>query len=294
MVSSFSISNYLNKEHFGKELDINYFSELSNIKENTIVFAKKFSESFVDTLNQNPNVLAIVTKEYKDKIKCSYVISENPRLDFIRILSRFFVSENPNKGKIHPTAIIEKGAQIGKNVTIGANVYISSQTIIGDNTIIHPNVVIDNKVSIGENCEIKSGAVIGQSGFGFERDELGFPIYFPHLGEIMIGNYVNIGANTAIDRATIGKTIISDGVKVDNLVHIAHNDVIGENTIITAGVIFSGGVIVGKNAWIAPSVSIKEKTKIEDNAFIGLGAVVIKDVENGSVIIGNPGKKLIK
>lgn len=294
MTNSISISNYLNKEHFGKELDINYFSELSNIKENTIVFAKKYSELFVDKLNQNNNVLAIVTNEYKEKIECSYIISDNPRLDFIRVLSNFFVEENPNKGKIHPTAIIEEGAQIGKNVTIGAHAYISSQTIIGDNTIIHPNVVIDNKVSIGENCEIKSGAVIGQSGFGFERDEFGTPIYFPHLGEIIIGNNVHIGANSAIDRATIGKTIISDGVKVDNLVHIAHNDIIGENTIITAGVIFSGGVTVKRNCWIAPNVSIKEKTEINDNAFIGLGAVVIKDVDNGSIIIGNPGKKLIK
>lgn len=294
MITSKEIALYLNKNHFGKEVETHYFSQLSNIKQNTVVFAKKFSDSFVELLNQNKNILAIVTSEYEGKIECSYIISENPRLDFIKALSKFFVKEIPNKGKIHPTAVIEEGAQIGKNVTIGAHVYISSQTIIGDDTIIHANVVLDNTVEIGKNCEIKSGAVIGQSGFGFEKDATGKSTHFPHFGGVIIKNNVYVGSSTAIDRGTLGDTIINDNVKIDNLVHIAHNDYIDENSFIIAGASIGGGVHIGKNCWVAPNASIKEQTRIGDNALIGLGAVVLKNVDENSVVIGNPAKRLTK
>lgn len=287
------ISQFLNLPFQGEDLEIKTFSTLNECRDHSVVFAKKYSEENVAFLSENKNILAIVTPEYAEKIKCSHIISSNPRMDYLCILQEFFMPKRTQFG-IHSTAVVEDGAIIGKDVYIGSNCYIGAQVTIGDRTYIHSNVVIEGDTQIGHDCYIKSGAVIGQCGFGFERDEHGVPQYFPQLGKVKIGNYVHIGANNTIDRAALGDTILHNHVKLDNLVHIAHNDEIKENTLITAGVIFSGGVEVGKNSWIAPNVCIKEKIKLGENSFVGLGAVVIKDVEDNTVVIGNPAKELKK
>lgn len=294
MTTSSNISKYLNKDLHGSDITIVSFSELSNIEERTVVFANKYTDSFVGILNEEPNILAIVSPEYKDEIKCSYIVSENPRLDFMRVLSEFFIEENPNKGKIHRTAIIEDGAQIGQNATIGANCYISSKTVIGDNSQIHHNVIIEGDVRIGDNCVIKSGAIIGEEGFGFERNEFYIPEAFPHTGMVTIGNNVFIGSNSTVERGTIGATEIQDNVKIDDLVQIGHNSFIGENTMITVATLILGGVKISKNCYIGPNVTIREKIKVMEKAFIGMGAVVIRDVMPGKTVIGNPAKELIK
>ncbi|MBQ9469457.1 MAG: hypothetical protein IJU72_00730 [Bacteroidales bacterium] len=166
------------------------------------------------------------------------------------------------------------------------------QSVIGDDTCIHANVVIDNCVRIGKQCEIKSGAVIGQSGFGFERDADGMPLLFPHKGGVVVGDNVYIGANTCIDRGTLGDTVVASNAKIDNLVHIAHNCHIGEGAFVIAGASLGGGTRVGRGCWLAPNVTIKEQTVIHDNALIGLGAVVLKEVEPNVVMVGNPARKL--
>lgn len=293
-LTSKNIAEHLKLELIGDEIPIISYSQLSAIRPNTIVFAKKFSDSYVELLNKHKNILAIVINEYKGKLNCSYVVSNNPRLDYIRVLTDFFEPINSELGTIDSTAVIRKGAIIGKGVTIGANCYISSRVTIGDNTVIHPNVVIDNIVTIGHDCEIKSGTVIGQSGFGFERNEKGDPIRFPHLGVVSIGNYVSLGANNTVDRATLGATVIEDYVKTDNLVHIAHNDVIKYGSLITAGAIFSGGVTVGEKSWVAPNSCFMQQITIGRNSTIGLGAVVLKNVDDNSVVVGNPARKLEK
>lgn len=292
-MKSTTFADFLNLPLVGSDINITIFSTLSECKPHSVIFAKKYSSDTVDILSQRQDILAIVTHEYAGKITCPHLLSENPRLDYLKIIKEFFTEQQTQFG-IHPTAVIEKGAIIGKDVYIGANSYVGAQVSIGDRTYVNPNVVIDGETSIGADCHIKSGAVIGQCGFGFERNEEGIPIYFPQIGKIKIGNHVHIGANTCIDRATLACTVIGDHVKIDNLVHIAHNDEINENTLITAGAIFSGSVSVGKNCWVAPNVCIKEKTQIGDNSFIGLGAVVIRNVETKSVVIGNPAKELKK
>ena len=287
------IATFLNKQLFGSNIEVTKFSSLSELNDNCVVFCKKYSVDLARVLNEHKVILAIVTPEYEGKIDCSYIISENPRLDYLRVLKKFF-NENKKEQGIHATAVVEEGAQLGLDVFIGANCYIGRDVIIGDNTYISPNVVIDGKTIIGNNCYFKSGSVIGQTGFGFERNADGIPEYFPHFGTIEIGNNVHIGANNTIDRGTLGVTKIGDNVKTDNLVHIAHNDTIGESSLITAGVIFSGGVIVGKQCWIAPNVCVKEKTVIGDKGYIGIGAVVIKSVNAETIVVGNPAKQLMK
>tara|TARA_Y100000034_G_scaffold122190_1_gene167351 strand:+ start:57 stop:800 length:744 start_codon:yes stop_codon:yes gene_type:complete len=159
------------------------------------------------------------------------------------------------------------------------------------NKFFKPNKCVITKgknVQIGENCSI------GNDGFQYIKDPMGDLIKFPHFGNVIIEDNVEIANNVCIDRGALSNTIIHKGAKIDNLVHIAHNVEIGENTMVIALAMVAGSVKIGKNCWISPSSCIKNKITIGDNVLIGMGAVVIKDVESNSVMIGNPAKLLRK
>ncbi len=286
---SSQIASFLGLPLNGDVIDVCGYSSLSNIEENTVVFAKKYSSQYVSVLNSNKKNLAIVTEQYIGKISCSYIVSTNPRLDYIKVLSNFFPKREIKSG-IDSTATVSPKASIGDNVSIGAHCFIGDECIIGSGTTIMPNVSIIGKVEMGKNCLVKPGAVIGGAGFGFEYDENGVPFHFPHTGSVKIGNNVQIGSNTCIDRATIDCTYIGENVKIDNLCQIAHNCQIGDNTLITGGAMISGGVKIGKNCWIGPNSVIYQQLTIEDNSLVGIGAVVIKKVKSGKTVFGNPAK----
>ena len=150
------------------------------------------------------------------------------------------------------------------------------------------DIIKGKNVIIGENCSI------GNDGFQYIENPEGRLVKFPHFGNVIIEDDVEIGNNTCIDRGALSNTIIRKGVKIDNLVHIAHNVDIGENTMVVAQSMVAGSVKIGKNCWISPSSCIKNKIIIGDNVLIGMGAVVIRDVESNSVMIGNPAKLLRK
>lgn len=288
-MKSSEIAKYINGELIGEDIEITSFSSLSNRKENSLVFAKKYSREFTDGLELCNNVLAIVTEDYRGKVKVPHIISDNPRLDFVRVISKFFVNQDIEKG-IHSTAIIEKGAIVGENASIGAHCYIGPNVIIGKNATILPNVTIYGNVTIGDDCYIKPGAAIGGEGFGFERDENGVPLHFPHVGRVIIGNDVYIGSSTTISRAALDDTIIEDNVKIDDMALIAHNVHVGENTIIIGHVALAGGVHVGKNCWIA-ATQVYQHVKIGNNCVLGMGSVVLRNVKDGTTVFGNPAKK---
>lgn len=289
-MKSLEIAKFLNKELIGDNIEINGFSSLSNLVKGTVVFAKKYNKEYEETLGLTKDVLAIVCEGFGN-LSIPHIVSANPRLDFLRVVGSFFAEKDIPTG-IHPSANIEQGAIIGQNVSIGAHCHIGAKVKIGDNTTILPNCSLYGKVIIGRDCYIKPGVVIGGPGFGFEKDENGIPVHFPHTGEVIIGDDVYIGANTTIDRGTIDATVIEDHVKIDNLVHIAHNCKIGANTIITGGVFVSGGAQVGKNVWIAPNSSIYQQVKIGNNCKVGIGAVLLKNVKDGDTVFGNPAKIL--
>ncbi len=219
------------------------------------------------------------------------LVVDNPKLAIAKVGNEFFV-EKPTPG-IHPSAVIHPDAQIGENVFVGANSVIEN-CIIGDNTIIEANVHIYSSVIMGKNCNIKSGAILGGVGFGFERDENGNLFRFPQTGKLIIGDYVEIGANTCIDRGSLSDTIIEDYCKINNLCHIAHNNKIGKNVVITAQVNISGSNLIEDDVWIAPNASIIGWIKIGKGATIGMGAVVTKDIPAGETWVGNPARKLEK
>lgn len=219
------------------------------------------------------------------------IVVNNPKMALAQVGNHFFV--NHPEPSIHPTAIIDPEAKIGKDVYVGAYTVIG-KAIIGDNCFIDSNVKIYDDVQMGNGCYIKSGAILGGAGFGYERDKDGNRFRFPQIGSLIMGDDVEVGANTCIDRGALSDTIIGDHTKINNLCHIAHNNKIGRNVAIAGCVNVSGGNIIDDNVWIAPNSSLRGYVHIGENAFVGMGAVVVKDIPAGETWIGNPAHKLEK
>jgi UDP-3-O-[3-hydroxymyristoyl] glucosamine N-acyltransferase len=182
---------------------------------------------------------------------------------------------------IQPHAVIEVGATIGDNSVIGAGSYLGHETIIGASCLIYPNVTIRERTRIGARVIIHSGAVIGADGFGFEFVE-GRYQKIPQIGIVQIDDDVEIGANTTIDRARFGRTWIQEGVKIDNLVQIAHNVTIGRNSVIAAQTGISGSTRVGQKVMMAGQVGVIGHLTIEDNTVIAAQSGISKDLPGGA------------
>lgn len=226
-------------------------------------------------------------------------VNRNPR-EIMPIILDFF------KKKIKPfEKMVEASAIIGDGVKIAPNSYIGHDVEIGENTIIYPSVTICEGAKIGKNCTvypnvtirefceigdsviIQPGTVIGSDGFGFVKVD-GKNLKLEQIGRVIIKDDVEIGANCAIDRGAIGDTVIGTGTKLDNLVHIAHNDIIGENCLIIAQVGISGSVMVGDNVTIAGQTGVAGHLKIGDNVIIGAKSGVTSDIPKGSIVSGFP------
>ena len=184
--------------------------------------------------------------------------------------------------------VIGKGTKIKNKCLIHSNVFIGNNVYIGKNTSIHSGTrILDNTV-IGENCEIHNNAVIGADGFGWSLNKKGEYEKVPQTGNVIIGNNVDIGANTTIDKATLGSTKINDGVKLDNLIQIAHNVEIGKNTVIAAQSGVAGSTKIGKNCKIGGQVGISGHINIGDGVSIQAKSGVLKNVPSGKKFMGYP------
>jgi len=228
----------------------------------------------------------------------------NPKASFFKLVSLFH-PERIKPSCIHTTAdigqhttfgnhpIVESHVFVGDNVNIGDNVhlmpgvYIGDDVCMGDNILIKPNVTVMEKTRIGNNVIIHSGTVIGSDGFGFTQDA-GTHEKINHTGYVSIGNNVEIGACNTIDRGTLGMTLIGNGVKTDNLVHIAHNVKIGDHTLIVAQVGIAGSTKLGKNVIIAGKAGITGHVTIGDNSIVGPFAGVYSDVPENQIVSGIP------
>lgn len=278
-VKASQIADFLSRELIGKDISIYKASALNALEPHSIVFSK--SKSF--TVKEP--CLVLVPFDFKNKESIfSYIKVENPRLAFAKVVQNFFVDKAIYD--IDSTSTIGDYCHISEEVKISKYCIIGNNVSIGRGTVINNHVVIGDNTIIGEHSYIKSGSVIGEDGFGFDFEDNGRPIRIPHLGKVVLGNNVEIGANNTIARATLGTTLLEDYVKTDDQVHIAHNCHIGENTLITACAEVSGSVYIGKNCWIAPNVSIIQKVKIGNNVTIGLGAVVTKEIGDNKKIMG--------
>ena len=217
------------------------------------------------------------------------LIVEQPRETFQQILSAFFEKKwTPLVEKtaiVHPSVEIPTTCYIGNFVVIEEGVVVGENCFIGHHSVIHANTIMGKGVTIGTHN------TIGGAGFGYAQNESGAYSQFTHLGNVVLEDNVTIHNNTCIDRAVIGSTVISEGAKIDNLVHIAHGVIIGKQTLVIANSMIAGSTKIGDNCWIAPSASVLNKLHVGDGSTVGMGAVVLKDVSTHSVVFGNPAKK---
>jgi UDP-3-O-[3-hydroxymyristoyl] glucosamine N-acyltransferase len=233
-----------------------------------------------------------------------------PRAACARTMSRFYPTAELKPG-VHPTAVIGKdvqmgglvhvgphavvgdGTRIGVASSIGAGCVVGKRVVLGEGCILHPNVTVYDNVDIGRGTILHSGAVIGADGFGYvmERDRWH---KFPQIGRVEIGEFVEIGANSCVDRAAMGITSIGEGTKLDNMVHVGHNCRIGRHVVIAAQTGFSGGVVVEDYAVIGGQVGIGDKARIESRATLGSGCGVLtsKIVRSGETVWGTPARPL--
>ena len=277
----------------GKIVNENNYKDFTDIK--PINDANETSLVFIDKNAKNKDKLIAKTQActvicdflpddetlYKDK--CLIVVN-NPKLFFAKLVNQQLVTFTP---QVHPSAIISASANIAEKCCIGANVVIGENVEIGEGSLIHSNCSIYNNTKIGRNVIINAGCIIGSAGFGFVRDDItGEPIRFPQLGGVIIGDDVEIGANTCIDRGALQDTIIHKGVKISNLVQIGHNVEVGEYTYIIASTLIAGSTKIGKRCWIAAS-RIINKISIGDDVTLGYGSVAISDVPSCATYMGN-------
>jgi len=182
---------------------------------------------------------------------------------------------------VQPHAVVQAGAHIGNNSVIGAGSYVGHESVIGPSCLIYPNVTIRERTKIGARVIIHSGAVIGADGFGFETVDNRYQ-KIPQIGIVQIDDDVEIGANTTIDRARFGRTWIQEGVKIDNLVQIAHNVIVGKNSIIAAQTGISGSTRVGENVKMAGQVGVIGHLTIENDTIIAAQSGISKDLPGGA------------
>jgi UDP-3-O-[3-hydroxymyristoyl] glucosamine N-acyltransferase len=298
------IAHLLNGEVRGDDsLTVNKLAKIEQGNAGDISFlSNQKYEHFIYTTKASA---VIVGKDFvpKKAISASLVVVDNPYLSFTQLLEEYQKILNfSKKGVEQPVfigdgTVIGEGAyqgafsyvgsntKIGKNVKIYPQVYIGDNVIIGDNTLIYAGVKIYSNTIIGNNCVFHAGAVIGSDGFGFAPQEDGAYKTIPQLGNVIIEDNVSIGANSTIDCATMGSTIIRQGVKIDNLVQVAHNVEIGKNTVIAALTGIAGSTTIGENCVIAGQVGVVGHISVANGTKVGAQAGVMKSIkkENTSV-----------
>lgn len=283
--------------------EIKGVSSITNAQPGTITFLSQ--PRYVSYAENTAAAAVVVGRNWQGKCKCTVVRVDNPDMAFTKIVSMFSPPPPPISWHIHSTAIIGEDAKLGSNVSIGPYTIIEDYVEIGNNTIIYGSCYIGYKVKIGANCLIyphvsireycrlgdrviiHNGAVIGSDGFGYNRSGEKW-VKIPQVGIVTIGNDVEIGSNVTIDRARFGETVICDGVKIDNLVQIAHNVIIGDNTAIAAQTGIAGSTVLGSNVQCGGQAGISGHLKVGNSAIIGAQAGVTKNVPDGEFVSGYP------
>ncbi|MDM8514736.1 UDP-3-O-(3-hydroxymyristoyl)glucosamine N-acyltransferase [Desulfobacterales bacterium HSG16] len=258
---------------------------------------------FIKKLDETRAGALIIQTSLEVSFPCIIKV-DNPQAAFARVLALFYPQKRPFEGiseKAHigedfscgenpgfgPFVFIGNNVKAGKRVCIHPNCVIEDNVVIGDDVILYPNVTLIEGCIIGNRVIIQGGSVIGSDGFGFAPDKEEY-VKIPHTGIVEIEDDVEIGANNTIDRATFGKTLIKKGVKTDNLVHVAHNVTVGENSVLVAQVGIAGSVTIGKHAILAGQAGITGHIEIGDNVTVGPQAGVSKSITANQVVSGSP------
>jgi UDP-3-O-[3-hydroxymyristoyl] glucosamine N-acyltransferase len=299
-------------EYIARKLNLNFIGdknflikgvstpEKSNENDIVIIFDRKY----IELIGKIKSKVILTFEDIKFE-NINFIYSNDPKKSLPKLLSLFenkYLMKKNNKNYISKTAIIGKhsyighfsyigdNVKIGNNVKIFPNSFIGDNSCIGDNTIIYPNVSILKDSIIGKNVIIHSGSTIGSDGYGYIQDENNNHYKIPQIGNVIVEDFVEIGSNVCIDRGTLGSTIIKKGTKVDNLVHIAHNVIIGERNLIIAQVGIAGSTQIGNDVIIAGQSGINGHLKIGNNCIIMGKSGVTKNLKDFSKVSGFPAK----
>lgn len=285
---------------------LNNVAELAKADVSSVCFYE--NPKYLESLKSCEAGLIFVPADFDESIKpnSNLLCVEKPYINFMMLVHTWLELDKPSaEKKVADSAVISETAKIGENVQILENCVIGKNVTIGDGTIIEPNCVIKENTEVGENCYfypnvtvydnsiignnviLHSGVVIGADGFGYLLHE-GIQNKIPQVGNVIIEDDVEIGANSAIDRATIGSTIIGKGTKIDNLVQVGHNCIIGENSILCAQVGLAGSTEIGDLVYLAGQVGVAGHLKIEDGAMVGAQSGVSHTIPANTKVFGTP------
>ena len=292
------IAKVIGAEFSGEDKEILSMNTLKDATQNELSFVanKKYIKDIPNT-QAGAVIVSDATKEYLPKSATALVV-EDPYWQ-MATLSKYFASPLEDKdadkavigegSEIASTATLANGAVVGKNCHIMAGVYIGSGCVIGDNTILYPNVVVYRDCKIGSDCIIHAGTVIGSDGFGFASNRLGEHNKIYHNGNVVVGDDVEIGANTTIDRAVFGTTHIESGSRLDNLIQVGHNCVFGKGSVAAAQSGFAGSTIIGQNnVFGAQSGAAGHLSIAPFNTFAARSGITKSIKESGKTFAGFP------
>lgn len=296
----FNVKDMLSSINLDYEIEGNNDKMIKNI--NSITNAKLDDLSFcsyegnkaIDLILQSKAGVILCKKSLRGLVhprqEAQLIFLNNPRYVFVNLANKMFEKQKRITG-ISPTAIVSKTAIIEVRCYIGEYTVIGDGCKIGTDTIIHDKVTFVKDCIIGDRCVVHSGVTLGDDGFAYERDEKELH-KFPHFGKVVIGNDVEICANSHIAKGSLSDTVIGNGTKIDSLVHISHNVSVGKNCEITAGAVIGGSAEIGDSAWIGLNATIKDHVKVGNNAIVASGASVIHDVPNHDIVAGVPAKSI--
>lgn len=298
-LSEFDIKSMLSNLNIHYEIEgdtkrkIKNISSITNAKPDDLSFCYYDGDKAVDLISKSKAGVILCKKSLRGLVHArqgsQLIFLDKPRYVFVNLANKIFVKQK--MVGISPSAVISKTARIGDRCYIGEYTVIGDNCEIGNDTIIYDKVTLVKDCSIGNRCVIHSGVTLGDDGFAFERDENNL-YRFPHFGRVLIGDDVEICANSHIAKGSLSDTIISDGSKIDALVHISHNVFVGKNCEITAGAVIGGSAEIGNSTWIGLNATVKDQIKIGNNVIVASGASVIHDVPNQDIVAGVPAKSI--
>jgi UDP-3-O-[3-hydroxymyristoyl] glucosamine N-acyltransferase len=284
MLTARALAEKIGGQLLGRDIPLKFLVEAADCARAESVCLGLARKTLTELKDKKPNCL--ILNEDLPEFSCPKIITAKGKEVLIELLNIFY--PEPEKAGVSEKAFVDPTARLGQNVTIYPQAFVGKNAVIGDNAILYAGAVVYADCVVGKNCIIHANAVIGADGFGYIQDKDGRQRKVPQKGRVIIEDEVEIGANTCVDRATIAATVIGQGTKIDNRVHIAHNARIGKNCILAGGAGVAGSSTLGDNVVLAGNAGVGDNISIGSNTVIFASTSVLTDIPPNSKIYGTP------